>query len=242
MKLLFILFILKLDGQISIFKYIQKKHGSEMIKLARRIKKQLVKIAKIKCDIKFMWYCKKNNLVPIFTKLTFTIRVSNYLRNKISRQILETEIQNEHVKKKKLTWQLKGSFNHINNKIGFICKIVLYNRIKNIVSKEKCTGDKIHNKKRDKLHSERRYISKPKYCIIKNIINNFSLYTLTSEEEYAPSFSLDQHMPSKNDTRNIKTEFESFFYHIQKHIKNLDQDLQDEIKTNIEEHVKIIAN
>ena len=58
------------------------------------------------------------------------------------------------------------------------------------VAKEKCNWEKIHNKKLDKLHSERRYISKPKYTIVKNIINNFSSYTLTSEEEYALSFSL----------------------------------------------------
>ena len=111
-----------------------------------------------------------------------------------------------------MTRQLKESTNHINNKIGFICKIVLYSRIKNIVLKEKCRWDKIHNKKPDKLHSERRYISKPKNRIVKNIINNFSSYTLTSEEEYALSFSLDQHIPTKNNTSNIKTEFESFFF------------------------------
>ena len=68
---------------------------------------------------------------------------------------------------------------------------------------------------------------------MKNVINNFSSYTLTSEEEYALSFSLDQHIPTKNNTNNIKTEFESFFYHIQKHTKNLDQELQDELKTKI---------
>ena len=38
-----------------------------MIKLAREIEKQHVKIAKIKCCIKFLLYCKKNNLAPIFT-------------------------------------------------------------------------------------------------------------------------------------------------------------------------------
>ena len=112
------------------------------------------------------------------------------------------------------------------------------------VAKEKCNWEKIHNKKLDKLHSERRYISKPKYTIVKNIINNFSSYTLTSEEEYALSFSLDQHIPTKNHTNNIKTEFESFFYHIQKHTKNIDQELQDELKTKIrrtceEEHAKL---
>ena len=79
-----------------------------MIKLARKIKKKKrVKIAKVKCDIRFMLYCKKNNLAPIFTRPKFAIRVSNYLRNKISPQILETEVRNQHVKKKKLTRQLK---------------------------------------------------------------------------------------------------------------------------------------
>ena len=103
-----------------------------------------------------MLYCKKNNLAPIFTRPKFAIRVNNYLRNKISRQILETEIRNYHVKKNKLTRQLKENNNHIDNKIGFICKIVIYGRIKNIVPKEKCRWDKIQNKKLDKLHSERR--------------------------------------------------------------------------------------
>ena len=46
-----------------------------------------------------MLYFKKNNLAPIFTRRKFAIRDSNYLRNKILRQILETEIRNQHVKK-----------------------------------------------------------------------------------------------------------------------------------------------
>ena len=108
-----------------------------MIKLARKIEKQREKKAKVKCFIRFMLYCKNIKLAPIFTRRKFAIRVSNYLRNKISLQILQTEIQNQHVKKKKLTWHLKKNTNHINNEIGFICKIVLYSRIKNIMAKEK---------------------------------------------------------------------------------------------------------
>ena len=69
-----------------------------------------------------------------------------------------------------------------------------------MVSKEKCRWEKIHIKKLDKLHSERRYISKPKYRIVKKIINNVFSYTLTSEEDCALSFSLDQHVPTKNNT------------------------------------------
>ena len=84
-----------------------------------------------------------------------------------------------------------------------------------------------HNNKLEKLYPEKRYIEKPKYRVVKNIIHNFSLYTLTSEEEYALSFSLDQHIPTKNSVNKIKTEFESFFYNTQKHTKDIDQHLQD---------------
>ena len=72
---------------------------------------------------------------------------------------METEIRNHHVKKNKLTWQLKENTKHINNKI-----------------------------------------------------------------------SLDQNIPTKNSTNNIRTEFESFYYHIKKHKKNLDQELQKKTK------------
>ena len=89
-----------------------------------------------------MLCCKKNNLAPIFTRPKFATRVGNYLRNKISSQILETEIRDQHVKKEKLTRQLKENTNQINNKILFICNIVLYSRIKNIVAKEKCKWEK----------------------------------------------------------------------------------------------------
>ena len=160
MKLLIILPILQLYAQISIFKYIQEKYGQEVIKLARGIEKQRVKIAKVKCDIKVLLYYKKINLAEIFTSPKLAITVKNYLRNKISRQILETGIQNQYVKKNKLTRQLKKNTNHFSNKIGFTCKVVLCSRIKNTVPKEKCKWGKIRNKKLDKLHSERRYISK----------------------------------------------------------------------------------
>ena len=78
------------------------------------------------------------------------------------------------IKEKNLTRQLKKNTKSISNKIGFLYKIVFYNRIKYTISKEKGRLVKIHKKKLEKLHSERRYISKPKYRILKKIINNFS--------------------------------------------------------------------
>ena len=50
-----------------------------------------------------------------------------------------------------------------------------------------------------------------------NIVHNFSAYSLTPEEEPILTFGLDNHIESKLDTNNIKTEFEAMYYHLDKH-------------------------
>ena len=64
-------------------------------------------------------------------------------------------------------------------------------------------------------------------------IHNFSQYKLTPEEEHALSFSLDNHIPTKQNDIKIKTKFESFYYQILKHTNQLDQRRQDELKSKI---------
>ena len=58
MKLLVILFILKLYARVNIFKYIKEKYWRDNTNLARTIEKQRVKLAKVNCDIK-SWYTAK---------------------------------------------------------------------------------------------------------------------------------------------------------------------------------------
>ena len=78
-----------------------------------------------------------------------------------------------------------------------------------------------------------RKYDKTKRGIIENIIHSFLLYKLTSEEEHALSFSLDDHIPTKQNDTKIKTEFESYYYEILKHRNQLDQRRQDELKSKI---------
>ena len=61
----------------------------------------------------------------------------------------------------------------------------------------------------------------PNEIITENIIHNFSSYVLTAVEKYALSFGLDHHIPSKPNINMIKTEFEAFYYHINKHLSHL---------------------
>ena len=74
---------------------------------------------------------------------------------------------------------------------------------------------------------------KPKRRKVENIIHNFSSYKLTPEEEHALSFSLDDHIPTKQNDIKIKTEFESFYYQTLKHTNKLDQRRKNELKSKI---------
>ena len=56
----------------------------------------------------------------------------------------------------------------------------------------------------ERLKSDYQKYDKPKCRIVKNIIHNFSSFKLTPEEELALSFSLDDHIPTKqNDITSI---------------------------------------
>ena len=233
MKLLVILFLLKLYARINVFRHIEEKYGQKEIKLARVIQKQRTRITKIECDMKYLLLSKRNNLTPFFARPKFSIRISYYIRNKTGRQILETEINNKHRKKRTLKVQPKENSERLANKIGFICKIVPYQKIKSVIANQKSRWSKTHYDKTKKLKSVYRKYDKPKRHIVENIIHNFSSYKLTVEEEHALSFSLDDHILTTQNGLNIKTEFERFYYQIRKHTNQLDDRRQDELKSKI---------
>ena len=233
MKLLVILFLLKLYARINVFRHIEEKYGQKEIKLARVIQKQRTRITKIECDMKYLLLSKRNNLTPFFARPKFSIRISYYIRNKTGRQILETEINNKHRKKRTLKVQPKENSERLANKIGFICKIVPYQKIKSVIANQKSRWSKTHYDKTKKLKSVYRKYDKPKRHIVENIIHNFSSYKLTVEEEHALSFSLDDHILTTQNGLNVKTEFERFYYQIRKHTNQLDDRRQDELKSKI---------
>ena len=86
-----------------------------------------------------------------------------------------------------------------------ITKLVLYGKVKLIIKKEEAKFSNTHKKKLDRLQPEKGQFDKPKRCVIENIIHNFSSYKLSSSEEYALSFGLDQHIPDKFNKNKIQT-------------------------------------
>ena len=110
-------------------------------------------------------------------------------------------------------------------RVGFIYNTALYIKINKVIKKEKLKWEKVDNRKIEHLRKLQNNFTKPKVRIISNIIHNFSSYHLTPQKKYALSFSLDQHIPTKVNEHKIKTDFESFFYQVQKYTSNLDQQI-----------------
>ena len=98
-----ILFIIKLYSRNNIFKHIKKKHGHDLIKVVRDFEQKKTKFEKLVADIAFMKLCKKQQLIPSFTKANVSIQNDTYkLKRKIARLVMETELQNKHREKRKL--------------------------------------------------------------------------------------------------------------------------------------------
>ena len=123
---------------------------------------------------------------------------------------MEGEIKNKYRKKRTLQRQLKKNTDCSANKIGFICGLVLYYKIKDVINKQKAKWNKIRIEKFEKLKSEQQKHGSPKRRIVRNIIHDFSSYKLTPEEEQVLLFSSDNHIPVKQNDIKIKKEFESF--------------------------------
>ena len=61
-KLLVILFIIKLYARHNIFKHIKKNHGHDLIKVVRDFEQKKTKFEKLVADIAFIKLCKKEQL------------------------------------------------------------------------------------------------------------------------------------------------------------------------------------
>ena len=121
-RLLVILFIIKLYAQKKIFKYIKKKHEQNIVALVRTFEQLKDKYKKIQEDITFIKKYKVENIMPTFAKVKLLIKSGNTkLHKRIARIVMETESQNKHQQKKKIKKEI-SSINFQLKKIytGFI--------------------------------------------------------------------------------------------------------------------------
>ena len=130
-----------------------------------------------------MKLCKKEQLVPTFAKVIVSIRNGTYkLKRKISRLVMEMELQNKYREKRKLWKDIRSINVSLSTSLSVIVYNTLLNQI-NIAVKSRIKviklrhGRKLHNLK---LKQETtNYVDERKQSYIKHTVHNFSFYVMS---------------------------------------------------------------
>ena len=199
--------------------HIKKKHGQELIRTARKLEDLVNKYTKVQLDINFIKTCKKENLIPTFAKVNIAIKHGTQkLKTKIARAVMETEIQNKHIQKRKIKKAIRDTKIKLKSSLTLIIYNTLLHQI-NIAVKSKVKAiTSRHTKKlinlRDKRSDYNNKFNNYTCTFIKATVHNMSSYNLTQEEYDALAFGLDHHIPTRTNKNIIDTEFELYYQSI----------------------------
>ena len=161
-----------------------------------------------------MKLCKKEQLVPTFAKVIVSIRNGTYkLKRKISRLVMEMELQNKHREKRKLWKDIRSINVSLSTSLSVIVYNTLLNQI-NIAVKSRIKVIKLrHGKKLNNWKWKQEttnYVDERKQSYLKHTVHNFASYIMSNEEFTALSFGLDHHIPTKSKDVAIEVEFKQF--------------------------------
>ena len=110
-KLLFIIFFIKLYVSISIYKFIQEKHGQDIIKNMRFHEKLKTKLTKLITDIVYIKSCKKEG--------------GYKLKKKVAKLVMDTELQDKHYQIRKMRRETRSIAISLKSLLG----LVLFNAV-----------------------------------------------------------------------------------------------------------------
>ena len=230
-KLLVINFLIKLYALRNIFEAICGKYGQSTLTISRNMERSRIKIAKLKCDLKFLLTCKKHNLCPTFARPKISVKLEKRIRKKITKTIIEAEITNKHKRLKELKKKEKGELKALEEKLGFVLLCALNKAINRRIKGKRQEWSRIHERKLSSLFKEIVPLTvrdRPN-----NVVHKSSSYRLTAEEYHILSYGLDHHIPSRLSENEIKTEFEVLFYTLNKQLGHLNSDEKDELKSKL---------
>ena len=151
--------------------------------------------------------------MPAFARAKIAIQISNYLRNNISKQ------------------QINTNQNKLKDRIRFIFYIAFASKMGKSIRKKKRQWTETHKKKL--RHLSQQKTTKVKTRFTEKMIHNFSNYALSEEEKQALSYRLDEYIPVKLNENKIETGFKSFHYNIMQHTGHLRQNEQNQLKSKI---------
>ena len=167
-------------------------------------------------------------LIPTFAKPKLSIKNNIQIRRRIAKSIIEAELVNKHNKLKYLRKEAKKNLIKLIEDICYITLCALNKTINRRISGKVKEWNTIHERKLNQLFKD--VTANTKTYRPTNIVHNFSSYDLTAEEYHILSFVLDHHIPTQIQENTVKTEFEAFFYHLNKQLQHLTADERDELK------------
>ena len=230
-----ILIAIKLLLQVNILKHIERKHGQQILQNVRILERLEGKLCKINKDIKFIQLCKTEHLISTFAKVKLAIKSRNAkLQQKLARIIMETEMQQKHLEKRKIRREIVKLSLVFKDSLGLILfNVIMYRLDRSLKLKSNVVSER-HIKKLSKLRNQTNSASVENSAIFtRQTVHNFSSYHLTMEEEKALSFGLDEQIPTGLNRNKLFTEFEIFNQSILNDLPNLPEQDTMALKTKL---------
>ena len=132
----------------NVFKLIQKKYGQDVITAVLNYEKVKTKWMKVNHDIKFIKSCKKEHLVPTVAKVNLSIKSGSFkLKCKISKLIMQTELENKHHEKRKLRKDIRSLGIRLKSTLGLILFNALLHQLNIAIKSRKKSVIYRHQKK-----------------------------------------------------------------------------------------------
>ena len=190
----------------NVFKIIKKSHGQNVITAVRNYQKVKTKWMKVDQDIKFIKPCKKEHLVPKFAKVNLSIKSrSSKLKCKISKLIMQTELENKHHEKRKL----RKEIHPIEIELKSTLCLTLFNALLHqfniaIKSRQKSVIYR-HQKKLFILRTKQKQrvsdVNHIRDEYMKGTVHNYSFYVLSKDKEIALSYGLENLLNQQNQQK-----------------------------------------
>ena len=201
------LFVIKLYCDNDIFKHIRKKHGKDIYNIIRSFETLKTKYQNVILDLKFIKPCKKEELILTFGNVRLSVKHgSAKLKKRISRIIMESEMQVKHQEKKKLKQEIKVLGTQLKIALLTLVYTTLLHRINIAVKSRIKSIAKPNERELPKFRKlQQKSDIKLRIKVGKNVIHNFSSSTLSEDEIMALNYGLDQHIPYTVSYNSINT-------------------------------------
>ena len=239
-NLLVISFIIKLLSRRPFFTNIKEKYGIEQLRRCRQFERTNIKYEKVCCDLNFLLACKKEKLIPAFTKPKLNIETSLKTKRGIAKLLVKTELKNKHRIKNELKVELQDSSKMLRTYMSFLFYYALLYKVRIIVADKKKTWSVRHEKKLNNLRCVHLNITE---CVnlnisVPNVIHNFSTYMLSDNEMKLLSYSLEHYIPNKENGKKVQVEFGRFFHDISPHVTHLNEQDRISLKSSFFKHIQ----